>query len=322
MKVRDQRPAMRAATRMWPHGERILAVGLVAALLWSYRTTFRQLVEVWSKDSQYSHGYLVPLFALLLFWVRRQPVAPTRLQPAWWAIPLLVAGSCMRLLGAYYFSPWLDYVSLLPILAGAVLVAGGWGTLRQAWPAIAFLLFMMPLPGRLDKLMASPLQRTATLASTNALQTFGFFAQSEGNVIVLSESELGVVEACSGLRMLVVFLATSTAVALLIRRSLLQRVIVVLSAVPVALFCNIVRITVTGMLHEGTQHELATFVYHDLAGWLMAPAALALLGIELVLLRRLFLVVNPPASKLIQQAVPLSKPVSGATPKKSRLVGA
>jgi exosortase len=170
--------------------------------------------------------------------------------------------------------------------------------------------------------MASPLQRIATLASTNVLQTFGFFAQSEGNVIILSEVELGIVEACSGLRMLVVFLATSTVVALLIRRSLLQRVIVILSAVPIALFCNVVRITVTGMLHEGTKHEFATFVYHDLAGWLMAPMALALLGIELVVLRRLFIAEDAPVSKLIQPAGSLSKPVSEARPRKSTLVGA
>ena len=70
---------------------------------------------------------------------------------------------------------------------------------------------MLPLPGRFPEMLASTLQSLATLASTNVLQTLGFPAQSEGNVIILSQVELGVVEACSGIRMLVVFCAISTA---------------------------------------------------------------------------------------------------------------
>src|SRR5262249_3698861 len=163
-----------------------------------------------------------------------------------------------------YYSPWLEQVSLLPALAGLVLAAWGRPALAAAWPALAFLFFMVPLPGRLDKALAGPLQRVATLASPNVLQTLGFFAQSEGNVILLSDYELGVVEACSGLRMLTVFLATSAAVALLTPRSVRQRVIIVLSAVPIALLCNVIRITATGVVHETVGHEVANLVYHHL----------------------------------------------------------
>ena len=173
----------------------------------------------------------------------------------------------------------------------------GWSTLRVAWPALAFLLFMVPLPGRLDKALAGPLQRVATLASVNVLQTFGLFAQAEGNVILLSDYELGIVEACSGLRMLIVFLATSAAVAMMMRRSPLQRVLVVLSAVPIALLCNVIRITATGVAHETVGHSAANLVYHDLAGWLMIPLALAFLAIELALLRRLFVPTDPAADR-------------------------
>ena len=198
----------------------------------------------------------------------------------------------MYLAGAYVYSPWAEQISLIPALAGIVLACWGWKALKLSWPALAFLLFMVPLPGRLDKALAAPLQRVATLTSTNVLQTFGFFAQSEGNVIVLTDYELGIVEACSGLRMLVVFLATSVAVALLVRRSPLQRTLIVLSSVPIALLCNVIRITATGMAHETVGHAAANLIYHDLAGWLMAPLALAFLGIELVLLRRLFVPVR------------------------------
>ena len=146
----------------------------------------------------------------------------------------------------------------------------------------------MPLPGRLEKLLAEPLQVISTLVSTNALQTFGFFAHSEGNVIVLNDYELGIVEACSGLRMMMVFLTVSTAVALLVQRSLVQRLLIVASSLPIAVLCNVIRITTTGILHETAGHQIANVVYHDVAGWLMAPMALAFLGVELLIFNRLF----------------------------------
>jgi exosortase len=272
---------------------------LTAALLWAYWPTMRALADRWLTDPQYSHGFLVPLFAALLLWQRRERLRAAPRRPSWMGVPLLVAAGAMRLAGGYYYSPWLEQVSLLPAVAGLVVTAGGRAPLAAVWPALAFLLFMVPLPGRLDKALAAPLQRVATLASTNAIQTLGFFAHSEGNVIVLGDDyELGIVEACSGLRMLTVFLATAVAVAATARRSLRQRVIIVLSAVPVALLCNVIRITATGVLHETAGHEAADLVYHNLAGWLMAPLALVFLGAELLVLGRLFVAVPdapPPA---------------------------
>jgi exosortase len=274
----------------------LAAAGLAAVALWAYWPTLEGLAQRWSADAQYSHGFLVPLFAAFLLWRRRGELAAAPARPTWWALPFFAAAAALHLTGGYYYSPWAEEISLLPALAGVVLAVWGWRALRLAAPALAFLLFMVPLPGRLDKALAAPLQRVATLASVNVLQTFGFFAQAEGNVIVLSDYELGIVEACSGLRMLVVFLAASAGVAMIMRRSVLQRALVVLSAVPIALVCNVLRITATGVAHETVGHDAANLLYHDLAGWLMAPLALAFLGVELLLLRRLFRPAAPAAA--------------------------
>src|SRR5206468_3303453 len=101
--------------------------------------------------------------------------------------------------GTYLFFDWLAAMALLPCVAGLVLLAAGWRALRWAWPAILFLGFMVPLPHRVEVALAHPLQRVATAASTYALQTLGFVAFSEGNVIRLGQVRIGVVEACSGL---------------------------------------------------------------------------------------------------------------------------
>jgi exosortase len=271
----------------------VTAAGLLA-LLWAYWPTLGEMAERWARDPQYSHGYLVPGFALVLLWLRRERLADGPVAGSWLGWPVLALGLALRIAGGLLYYVWVDQISLLPVLAGLVLLFGGRTAWRWAWPAVAFLAFMVPLPHRVEVSLAGPLQGLATTASTFALQTLGFPALAEGNVIRLNEIELGIVEACSGLRMLVIFFALSTAVTLVIRRPLWERLVVLFSAIPVALVVNVLRITATGILFETVGSPWAHAVFHDLAGWLMMPVALLALAGELVLLRRLFL--EPPAA--------------------------
>src|SRR5262249_58253429 len=136
---------------------------------------------------------------------------------------------------------------------------------------------MGALPDRVNLALSASLQTVATEASTFVLQTIGLPAVSEGNVIRINDSLIGIVEACSGLRMLVVFFALSTGMALVVKAPLGDRLILVASSVPIALVVNVVRITITGALHETVNSRVADVFFHDVAGWLMMPLALALL---------------------------------------------
>ena len=177
----------------------------------------------------------------------------------------------------------------MPAVAGIFLLVGGWKALRWAGPAVAFLIFMFPLPGFLDTRLLAPLQKIATAASTYVLQTIGIPSYSEGNRIVIGEVQLGVVEACSGLRMLTIFVALAVAITLVTDRPMWERIVIVASAVPIALAVNIARITVTGILHLTTSSQLADMVFHDLAGWFMMPMALGLLYVEFQILSHLLI---------------------------------
>lgn len=279
-------------TRLRPVAVLLVLAGVAAAVLWAYWTTLQELASRWGSDPQYSHGYLVPGFAVVLLWLRRDRL-PSDLQPSWLGLPLLAGGLALRLYGTYFHYVWFDALSLLPCLAGLCLLGGGLAAFRWAWPSVAFLFYMIPLPFRLASALSEPLQRLATVVSTFALQTLGLPALSEGNVILLNETEIGIVEACSGLRMLVIFFALSSAVALVMKRPVWERLVVVVSAIPIALFANLVRITVTGVLHETVGSEIANAVFHDLAGWLMMPLALFLLWLELLLLKNLWIEATP-----------------------------
>jgi exosortase/archaeosortase family protein len=115
----------------------------------------------------------------------------------------------------------------------------------------------------------------------------------------LNEARIGVVEACSGLSMLITFIGLSTATALVVKRPLLDKIVLIISSIPVALLANIARITVTGILHERVGGHVATSFYHDLAGWLMIPFALILYWLEIWLLSHLLIETKYQSPRLL-----------------------
>jgi exosortase len=272
----------------------VALAAVLAILAWAYAPTFVNLADRWSHDARYSHGFVVPLMALLVWWVRRRTRPANAGQPSWWGLPLLLGGATLRLVGAYYYLDWFDGLSLLPILLGLAVLAGGRPLLRQIAPSLGVLFFMLPLPFQLEGALSAPLQRLGTVVSTFALQTLGLPAVAEGNIILIDDLQIGVLEACNGLGMLLAFFAISTTVALVIRRPLLDRMVVLVSAIPLGVLMNLFRVTATGLVYAGIGSAAAQTFFHHLAGWLMMPLALAALGVELFLLRRL-IVVEPVA---------------------------
>lgn len=268
-------------------------VALGAALVWVYWPTLEQMRVRWSQDPQYTHGYIVPLFAALVLWSRRDSFPAGRQRTSWWGAAALALAAVLRVVGVVLSYEWVEAGSLIPAVAGAILLTGGPAVLRWAWPVFAFLLFVLPWPWQLDMALAHPLRRVATVCSTYLLQALGYPALARGNVIHINQLQVGVIDACSGLGMLMAFFALSTAVALVIDRPLVDRIVLFLSAIPIGILMNVLRVTVTVVLFQVASSETARFIFHDVAGWVMMPMALAVMGLELWWLKRLR--VTPPS---------------------------
>ncbi len=274
-----------------------LLSALGAIFVWSYWPTLIGLVALWSSDPTYSHGCLVPFVAAALIWHRHTlPVTSESARP-WIGVMLIVMGLALRFVGARFYFEWLEWLSILPSLAGLCTLCGGCMTWKRTWPGVAFLVFMLPLPYRLEVALAGPLRSVGTLASTYLLQTFGSPAIAEGNVIVIGDVRLGIAEAFSGLRMFVAFFATSAVVAGFVKRPAWERSLIVLSAIPIGVICNVARVMVTAALYGTIGARGAHRVFHDFAGWLMLPLVLGLLGIELWMLSRLL--IAPPERDVV-----------------------
>ena len=139
--------------------------GLMLALLWAYWPTLMSMVARWARDPQYSHGYLVPLFAAAFLWMRRERFPSGQLRPVVWGVILLAGAAAMRLVATVYYLEWFDALSFIPSIAGVVLLCGGWPLLRWSWPSILFLTFMVPLPHRIETEMREPMRRMGTVGT-------------------------------------------------------------------------------------------------------------------------------------------------------------
>ncbi len=266
----------------------LAAAALACGCVWAYWPTLEHLADRWWHDPQSSHGFIVPILALLVLWSRKKTFPGDAIRPAFWGIGVVAGAAALRLLGTYFNLDWFDGVSMLVTMTGVVALVGGSALLRWSWPALVVLVFLLPLPYGLEIALGAPLQRLATLAGTYTLQTFGFPAVSEGNIILLDDYEIGVMEACNGLGMLVAFFALSTTVALIAQRPLTDRLVIFFSAIPIGVLMNLLRIAATGVAFPLFGRHVADTIFHDLAGWLMMPLALATLWLELQFLDHLF----------------------------------
>jgi exosortase len=291
--LRDTSQQVLTEVRKVPRTLALVLLALLVLMGYVFAPTVGQLIRVWTSDPQYSHGYIVPLFALVLLWARRDYLKGWRRGGSWWGVAFFLLSGLFSIAGAYLAVDWLEAAALLPALAGLAVLLGGWPALAWSWPAIGFLLFMIPLPDRVAFALSGPMRNVATVLSTWTMQTLGLPALSEGNIIILGDNTVAVAEACSGLSMLFVFLAISAAVAMLCQRPLLDRLLVLFSAFPIAILANVMRITATGAAYEYLGREAGDLIFHDLAGWLMMPLALVMVWLLLKLID--LLLVQPPA---------------------------
>ena len=258
--------------------------GLICYL---FRVEIGQIVETWLADSSWSHGFLIPLFSAYFIGRRKEDILSLQARPSYIGLLLLV------LVLAFYalnrFSPsgyaYFCHISLIATLGAVVLFLGGWGLMKYTWLPILFLFFAVPLPDRYYKAMTIPMRQWAATAASGLLNLVPDLQTTANGVVIdvfykgkAMEPGLDVAEACAGMRLLMAFVALGVAMAYLHERPLWQRMILLASTIPIAIFCNIVRVTATGFIYILIHPKYAQGVYHDMLGLAMLPLAFGLYG--------------------------------------------
>jgi exosortase len=189
---------------------------------------------------------------------------------------------------------WVKDMGMLITLFGIVLTLSGWGVMKIAWFPLVFLVCAIPWPGLVYSKVAGPLQQLAATVAVGTLQLTGVEAERIGTKIVMGNGltqpfrTLNVAEACAGLRSLMTFISVGGAVAFLSNRPLWQKIIITLSAIPIAIFCNVMRVAGQGLLDHYWSHEVSEGFAHQFVGLVMLVPAFFLILLVGWLLDQIF----------------------------------
>jgi len=267
----------------------LAAVVLAATSVWSYWATVYDLMKEWQRNEDYSAGQLVPIVALIFVWVKRKELRACGLQPCWFAgLALLALAQFGRFFGLLFIFESAERYSLVLTVAGLVLMVAGWQVFWRARWILLFLFLMVPFPGQIHNRISGPLQHMATSGCVFLLEVFLPRVSQQGNVVVLDKNTpMAVAEACSGLRMLTAFIIVAAFIAFMVKRPRGQKMTIVISSIPIAVLCNIVRIFFTALLMLLVSSEVGEKFFHDFAGLVMMPVAVMLIFAEMWLMDQL-----------------------------------
>ena len=186
----------------------------------------------------------------------------------------------------FYKFGYLRSLVIIPTVGSIVLFIGGWKLVKYTWLPIVYMVFALPLPSRIYNDLTIPMQNLAAAVAAHLLNLVrGLEAQASGTIInvIYKGAELkpglDVAQACSGMRLLMAFLALGVAMAYLHYRPIWQRLILLASTVPIAILCNVVRVVITGFIYILWDPMYAQGIYHDMLGLLMLPLAFGLYGL-------------------------------------------
>lgn len=225
-----------------PHAVHLGITLLVLAVL--YYATLRWLVNAWSTDPYYSHGFLVPPVAAFFLWRARQSI---RAAPAdgWRLVNVapVAAAALLYLWGLRTSDPFLMSLSLILLLFGLVLYVQGWARARHVLFPAAFLLLAIPFPNLLQ--VGLVFQQIATTGTTWFLSLFGLEMVQDNFTITAGSLAFQVIPMCSGLSSTISILTLVTAVTSLFALPLWGRAVAIAASVPIALGANILRISLT-----------------------------------------------------------------------------
>jgi len=271
-------PASATGEHRWSPGlPRWQSVALLGLLVWLYASILTRLFLQWINDPNFSHGIFVPLFALFVLWQDRKRLMQIEPSPSWSGLVLIVVALLMLVLGVLGAELFFSRTSLLILLAGLIIFFLGWHMFRAVLFPWAALILMIPIPSLLLQKVTFPLQMLASKLSSDFLPLCGVPVLRQGNVIVLPAMPLEVAEACSGIRSLLSLVTLAIIYGYLMDKRTWVRVVLAISAVPIAVAANGFRIFGTGLLVQYWDPEKAQGFFHLFSGWLIFVVSLIML---------------------------------------------
>jgi exosortase B len=241
---------------------------LVGSFLAAYIPTVAGLINGPWQTEQEGHGPLIIAASLWLVWQSRERLRSTSVAPApvagWIA---LLLGLALMFLARTQGVLTIEMLSVLPVIAGCVLLSAGWAVLRVLAFPIGFLFFAVPMPDWLIDAATVPLKVFISDLVTRILYDAGYPVAQNGVMIMIGSYQLLVKDACSGMNSIFALSAIGVFYAYAFRwNEKVRSLLLILAIVPITIVANFVRVLTLVLIAYYGGADLLEGIVHDLTG--------------------------------------------------------
>lgn len=243
-----------------------------------------ELVNYWLESPEFGHGLLLCALAFYITWSARGVIDSLSVAPSILGHLLMGLGLLLHLVSLAGDVQVTKFYSLIIVLASCPIALFGLQTVKAIRFPLLLLFFSIPLHPSLNTALTSYLQLVSSDIGVWFIRTMGMAALQDGNVINMGSFVLLVEEACSGLRYLLPLFSMNLIVAYYLRCNWIAKSALIISAIPITVFTNSLRIALTGLIIKFYGAEAAQGFLHDFEGLAVFGLACSLTVIVLLVI--------------------------------------
>lgn len=260
-------------------------VVLLVSVFWEWFR--RQVAWASHEPSDWGHTLIIPFISGYFVWNKRHIILAQPLRPAWIGALIMIFGIAWYMVcnvgpaGLAHHN--IRSTGLGITLIGIGLLLLGWRAMEYVWfPLFYMIIFAQTVSERFMNLVTYRMQDISAKGAYVLLNLIGIQTDHSGNVLTIFKDgepvQLNVAEACSGMRMLVAFLALGVAMAYVSLPKLWQQISLVALGIPISIFVNVLRVASLGILGMFDQNFMSGEFHHMIGLVWLLPAFFSYLG--------------------------------------------
>jgi exosortase len=266
-----------SASVQWSDRERLLLGAAILVAVAMYFPTFKYLWHSWMTNIQYSIAFLVPIVCGYFAYKNWPAARKLERSPSGWGLVLIALGLVLHLSGTLLDVSGPSALSIIILIVGGCMYFHSSALAKLMWFPLAYMLFMIPVPGGVIERIGLPMQIWASAGTASLLHLMHIDVARAGIQLSVDGFDFQIAEACSGMSSLVALVGVTAVFAYSARLPNKYKLALLALSLPVALAANIIRITSIALVGCLGDWDVAVRVYHNWSSPLLFLAAIVLL---------------------------------------------
>ena len=227
--------------------------------------TFFRLATIGWKSANYTHAYFILPISLFLIWLKRKDIVETE-EVSTSGIILFVIGILIYLFSSISAFMFLEAISFVVVMWAVFKLRVTKESFKHLVFPLTYLVFLIPPPRIVIDLITFPLKHISAVYSFHLLKLLNLPVELRGVILQVADNEMFIADACSGFRSIVTLLSLGAVFAYFQDATNKKKWIIFLSVVPLAIFANVTRISLTGILSYNYGSKFAEGFFHQFSG--------------------------------------------------------